>query len=248
MSTFLRASLLALLLATPLLHAAAPKPDRIDAAASAHLAADVKAEFLHAWNGYKRHAWGHDDLAPLSGTPLDGPVSGWADEIARAAELPPEAPKPPRVPRKEKALRTSRGTSMGGKGSAKERAAVGLNPVPGLDLGLEEAEALLAGNAAAQARRGKLEPIAADAVPARCGTGRFPRRANRPRTRPRSSSCSPAADTGPDAARPPPPGRRRSHIRWSPGLPGLCHAVGRSVMFSRVARSRWTVVPRVRSA
>lgn len=84
--------------------------------------------------------------------------------------------------------------------------------------------------------------------PARCGTGRFPRRANRPRTRPRSSSCSPAADTGPDAARPPPPGRRRSHIRWSPGLPGLCHAVGRSVMFSRVARSRWTVVPRVRSA
>lgn len=71
MSTFLRASLLALLLATPLLHAAAPKPDRIDAAASAHLAADVKAEFLHAWNGYKRHAWGHDDLAPLSGTPYD---------------------------------------------------------------------------------------------------------------------------------------------------------------------------------
>jgi hypothetical protein len=26
----------------------------------------VKAEFLHAWNGYKKYAWGHDDLKPLS--------------------------------------------------------------------------------------------------------------------------------------------------------------------------------------
>src|SRR5204863_1295880 len=32
------------------------------------LAAEVKAEFLHAWNGYKQHAWGHDDLKPLSKT------------------------------------------------------------------------------------------------------------------------------------------------------------------------------------
>lgn len=30
------------------------------------LANEVKAEFLHAWNGYKKHAWGHDDLKPLS--------------------------------------------------------------------------------------------------------------------------------------------------------------------------------------
>ena len=29
-------------------------------------AADVRAEFLHAWNGYKKYAWGHDDLKPLS--------------------------------------------------------------------------------------------------------------------------------------------------------------------------------------
>lgn len=33
------------------------------------LAAEVKAEFLHAWNGYKKYAWGHDDLKPLSKTP-----------------------------------------------------------------------------------------------------------------------------------------------------------------------------------
>ena len=32
------------------------------------LAADVKAEFIHAWTGYKKYAWGHDDLKPLSKT------------------------------------------------------------------------------------------------------------------------------------------------------------------------------------
>ncbi len=44
----------------------------------------VKAEFVHAWNGYKKYAWGHDALKPLSKsyrdwyahslymTPLDG--------------------------------------------------------------------------------------------------------------------------------------------------------------------------------
>ncbi len=35
------------------------------------LANQVKAEFLHAWNGYKKHAWGHDDLRPLSKTHHD---------------------------------------------------------------------------------------------------------------------------------------------------------------------------------
>ncbi|HSK74369.1 MAG TPA: glycoside hydrolase family 47 protein [Pyrinomonadaceae bacterium] len=32
------------------------------------LAAQVKSEFLHAWNGYKKYAWGNDDLKPLSKT------------------------------------------------------------------------------------------------------------------------------------------------------------------------------------
>ncbi|HEU4477806.1 MAG TPA: glycoside hydrolase family 47 protein [Pyrinomonadaceae bacterium] len=36
--------------------------------ANRKLAAEVKAEFLHAWNGYKKYAWGHDDLKPLSKT------------------------------------------------------------------------------------------------------------------------------------------------------------------------------------
>jgi len=33
---------------------------------SAALAARVRGEFLHAWNGYKRYAWGKDDLLPVS--------------------------------------------------------------------------------------------------------------------------------------------------------------------------------------
>ncbi len=35
------------------------------------MAAKVKAEFLHAWNGYKQHCWGHDDLKPLTKTCRD---------------------------------------------------------------------------------------------------------------------------------------------------------------------------------
>ena len=35
------------------------------------MAAQVKTEFLHAWNGYKKYAWGHDDLKPLSKTYRD---------------------------------------------------------------------------------------------------------------------------------------------------------------------------------
>ncbi|MEM0908213.1 MAG: excinuclease ABC subunit UvrB [Pseudomonadota bacterium] len=45
--------------------------------------------------------------------------------------------------------RTARGTSMGGKASARERAGAGLNPVAGLDMALEEAEALTPSGATA---------------------------------------------------------------------------------------------------
>jgi ER degradation enhancer, mannosidase alpha-like 2 len=31
----------------------------------------VRSAFLHAWEGYRRYAWGHDDLAPLSHKPHD---------------------------------------------------------------------------------------------------------------------------------------------------------------------------------
>jgi len=35
------------------------------------LASSVKTEFLHAWTGYKKYCWGHDDLKPLSKTCRD---------------------------------------------------------------------------------------------------------------------------------------------------------------------------------
>jgi hypothetical protein len=44
---------------------------RVDDAEAARLAARVKAEFLHAWGGYRQYAWGHDGLKPLSKAPQD---------------------------------------------------------------------------------------------------------------------------------------------------------------------------------
>jgi mannosidase alpha-like ER degradation enhancer 2 len=37
----------------------------------AALAAQVRSEFLHAWRGYERYAWGHDELKPVSRTAHD---------------------------------------------------------------------------------------------------------------------------------------------------------------------------------
>src|SRR6185503_5530575 len=33
--------------------------------ANAATAKQVREDFLHAWNGYKKYAWGHDELKPL---------------------------------------------------------------------------------------------------------------------------------------------------------------------------------------
>jgi len=65
--------LLAFALAQPAAGAVAKRvdPPHIDAAESARLAAEVKAEFLHAWQGYRKYAWGHDELLPLSRKPRD---------------------------------------------------------------------------------------------------------------------------------------------------------------------------------
>src|SRR3990172_4475885 len=43
------------------LSGAAPRQAAVDVTAE-----DVKQEFLHAWNGYKQYAWGHDELLPVS--------------------------------------------------------------------------------------------------------------------------------------------------------------------------------------
>src|SRR5262245_48483784 len=47
---------------------AAPKGPAVDSAA---LAAQVKVELLHAWESYKKYAWGHDELNPVSKMPHD---------------------------------------------------------------------------------------------------------------------------------------------------------------------------------
>ncbi len=92
--------------------------------------------------------------AGLAGAPV-GPISAWADEITRGAQ--DEKPKRrvkgrgdptlsdrsiPLDPAKEKYLKTARGTSIGGRATAKERAGAGLMPVAGLDVMLEDAGAL----------------------------------------------------------------------------------------------------------
>ncbi|MGI9352886.1 MAG: hypothetical protein ACR2O3_15085, partial [Rhizobiaceae bacterium] len=79
---------------------------------------------------------------PLSGEPLSGSVSGWADEISIAASKSAKKPKLPPT-RSKKEGKSSRGTVIGGAASPKERAATGLNPIAGLDVSLEEAERLL---------------------------------------------------------------------------------------------------------
>lgn len=76
---FLRSSLLGCLLLVPTIGVAAEPPHKDEAAApvvstdarAARTAERVKAEFLHAWGGYRRHAWGHDALKPLSNSAHD---------------------------------------------------------------------------------------------------------------------------------------------------------------------------------
>jgi len=57
--------ILFVVISTFALNAVAQKVNRSERAES------VKAEFLHAWNGYKKYAWRHDDLKPLSKTHKD---------------------------------------------------------------------------------------------------------------------------------------------------------------------------------
>ncbi len=95
-----------------------------------------------------------------AGTPSTGPVAAWADEISESAgRKNPDTDTPKRRVRgrgdptlsdrsiplepggNEKFLKTARGTSMGGRATARERAGAGLMPVAGLDVTLEDAEA-----------------------------------------------------------------------------------------------------------
>lgn len=50
---------------------AAPAQQNTAAPDQAEMANRVRQEFLHAWNGYRQYAWGHDELRPLSNKPFD---------------------------------------------------------------------------------------------------------------------------------------------------------------------------------
>ncbi|TAN13652.1 MAG: excinuclease ABC subunit B, partial [Rhizobiaceae bacterium] len=101
------------------------------------------------------HGFGEAPQPALSGAPLSGSIADWADEIAKEAEKVSRPISPAKeeisksqrhakkIPERSAApTRTGRGTSMGGAASAKERASVGLMPVAGLDVTLEEADGL----------------------------------------------------------------------------------------------------------
>jgi len=122
------------------------KPARNAAAQADRPARGVRrsalTDFLDAAEPLERKGFSEAPQAELSGTPLSGSISDWAEEISREAEK--TRPKPAKkVPERSAApTRTARGTSMGGAATAKERAAAGLNPVAGMDISLEEAETL----------------------------------------------------------------------------------------------------------
>ncbi len=78
----------------------------------------------------------------------DAPASRASVAEGPVASRSPEA-RPKRAQGNAASGRTARGTSMGGRASARERAGAGLNPIPGLDIALEEAEKLPEGGATA---------------------------------------------------------------------------------------------------
>ena len=92
--------------------------------------------------------------APLSGEPLSGDISAWADEIAQEAQGDNaqkganEKPKKSASKSRKKSSgysekHVNKGAIIGASSDPKERAASGLNPIAGLDVSLEEAERLL---------------------------------------------------------------------------------------------------------
>ncbi|EZQ13366.1 excinuclease ABC subunit UvrB [Aquamicrobium defluvii] len=108
-------------------------------------------DFMDASEPLHKGGFAEAPQPELSGMPLSGSISDWAGQISREAEqesrtgtTDKNGTKPGRkVPaRSASPTRTARGTSMGGAASARERAAVGLNPVAGLDISLEDAATL----------------------------------------------------------------------------------------------------------
>ncbi|MBZ9655410.1 excinuclease ABC subunit UvrB [Phyllobacterium lublinensis] len=100
---------------------------------------------------YEVQGFGEKPQPELEGVPLTGAISDWAKQITESsAQTSAKATKPRKAPSTQSsASRTSRGTSIGGSTDPKTRAAAGLNPVAGLDIGLEDASNIMPGGATA---------------------------------------------------------------------------------------------------
>ncbi|KAF2965225.1 hypothetical protein GQX73_g8352 [Xylaria multiplex] len=63
----------------PIPHIQAPRPQEDAVSRDERLTrlAAVKESFLHSWEGYKKRAWGHDEIRPISGR-YQNPFGGWA--------------------------------------------------------------------------------------------------------------------------------------------------------------------------
>ncbi|WP_353027711.1 excinuclease ABC subunit UvrB [Mesorhizobium sp. M1004] len=114
-------------------------------------------DFLDASEPLHRGGFAEAPQADFTGAPLSGSIADWAEQIEQEAEKEGRSSggaKPPKVAKKipERSTspgRSSRGTSMGGAATARERTAAGLNPVAGLDISLEDAETMASGSVTA---------------------------------------------------------------------------------------------------
>ncbi|KAL7625573.1 hypothetical protein AAE478_004793 [Parahypoxylon ruwenzoriense] len=61
----------------PRIQAARPQESASEKEVRLRRLASVKDSFKHSWNGYKKNAWGHDEIKPISGQ-YKNPFGGWA--------------------------------------------------------------------------------------------------------------------------------------------------------------------------
>ncbi|MGB3417838.1 MAG: excinuclease ABC subunit UvrB [Mesorhizobium sp.] len=132
------------------------KTPPVDDARTPRRRGNAVTDYLDASEPLERKGFGEAPQAEFAGAPLSGSISDWAEQITREAEqegrqmispsrgeISNTGKHPKKVPtRSASPTRTARGTSMGGAATAKERVAVGLNPVAGIDIDLEDAETL----------------------------------------------------------------------------------------------------------
>ena len=109
-----------------------------DAAFGARSRKSPLTDYLDASEPLEPGGFGETQQSEFEGAPLSGAISDWARQIADEAGKAPAKPKKKVAERSSAPTRSARGTSMGGAASPKERAAAGLNPVPGLDISLED--------------------------------------------------------------------------------------------------------------